>query len=213
MTSSKLEKSRQNGTHQVEAQAASILDAAETTFLRQGLENTTMVDIAAQAGITKVTLYRYFPNRDVIAVKIWERMMQKVMALFGPMDQLFSLEGVRNLAHVMIHNFETLRDAYRFIGMFDQFYLDHAPDTDVTQWTKQEFSLQWGDEVLSGNGFIASPEGRRCVVIMNTVIWFLEKVALRGEASWFELGVPLEEQLTIFEEMVTSYLERLLTPQ
>lgn len=211
MTPSKLETSRQNGDHQVEAQGASILDAAETLFLRQGLENTTMVDIAVQAGITKVTLYRYFPSRDVIAVRIWQRMIQKVMTFFGPSDQLLSLEGAREMVHVMIRNFETLRDAYRFIGMFDQFYLDHPPDTGITQWTKQEWNVMWGGEARSGDGTVVSPEMQRCIVIMSAVIWFLEKVALRGEVAMDDLGIPLEEQLAIFEEMVLGYIERLLT--
>ena len=78
---SKLDTGRQNGRHQVDEQRSSILDAAEALFLQNGLESTRMIDIAAQAGITKVTLYRYFPNRDVIALAIHARMMEKIVAL------------------------------------------------------------------------------------------------------------------------------------
>ena len=72
-TRSKLDTARQNGAHQVDEQRSSILDAAEALFLQNGLDSTRMIDIAAQAGITKVTLYRYFPNRDVIALEIHAR--------------------------------------------------------------------------------------------------------------------------------------------
>ncbi len=40
-----------------------ILDAAYALFLRQGYKNTTMDDIAAALGMSKKTLYKYFPGK------------------------------------------------------------------------------------------------------------------------------------------------------
>ena len=47
-------------------------------------------------------------------------------------------------------------------------------------------------------------------VIMNTVVWFLEKLALRGELTWSNKEIPLEEDLRIFENMITGYIDRLI---
>jgi AcrR family transcriptional regulator len=207
-TPSKSEANRLDGKHQVDEQRASILDAAEKLFLQNGLEKTTMVDIAAQAGITKVTLYRYFPNRDVIALTIHERMMQKIASLLGPEAQEISLETTRRLALAMIRNFESLREAFRFMGMFDKLYLDNPPDTALTQWTKAQLIS------LPGNGPALEkiarehPQGNHLIMITSTVIWFLEKLALRGELTWSDQTVPLAEHLKLFEEMIVGYIDR-----
>lgn len=41
-----------------------ILDAALTIFSQKGFVNASMDDIAAEAGLTKPTLYQYFPSKD-----------------------------------------------------------------------------------------------------------------------------------------------------
>lgn len=207
---SKSETNRQIGKHQVDEQRANILDAAEKLFLLRGLENTNMVDIAAQAGIAKVTLYRYFPNRDAIAVEIHVRMMERIAFTAGVGHQEISLASTRKLARSMIRSFDLLRDAYRYMGMFDALYLDHLPDSALTQWTKSQLiSLPWGaaplEEMARGH-----PHGNRFIMAISTVIWFLEKLALRGELTWSDQAVPLQEHLTLFEDMIMGYLDRLM---
>jgi AcrR family transcriptional regulator len=207
---SKLEANRQEGKHQVEEQRTNILDAAEQLFLQRGLAHTNMVDIAAQASIAKVTLYRYFPNRDAIALEIQTHTMNRIASLVDLGDQEISLESVKALARVMIRNYRLLRDAYRYMGMFDQLYLDHPPDVPLTQWTKDQLiSFHWSGETLEGIAH-KYPQGDRFVMIMSTVIWFLEKLALRGELTWSDQAVPLEEHLSSFEEMIVGYIERLI---
>jgi AcrR family transcriptional regulator len=202
---SKLESSRQTGKHQVDEQRASILDAAERLFLQNGLENTRMVDIAAQAGITKITLYRYFPNRDVIAIAIQVRMLDQVGSLVCPCNQIASLESARKVVQSMIRNFDSLRDAYRYIGMFDRLYLDNPLESSLSQWTKNQLiSVLWNGEV----GVPESAEGNRVLMVVSTVIWFLEKLALRGELTWSDQTVPLEEHLKLFEEMIMGYIDQ-----
>ncbi|MCL5995391.1 MAG: TetR/AcrR family transcriptional regulator [Chloroflexi bacterium] len=208
-STSKSEINRLNGKHQVDEQRASILDAAEKLFLQNGLENTKMVDIAAQTGITKVTLYRYFPNRDVIALEIQARMMNKIGSLLDPGDQNGSLESTRKLAQSMIRNFDLLRDAYRYMGMFDKLYLDTS-NAALTQWTKNQLiSLPWS-RVPSEDMVRKHPQGDRCIMIVSTVIWFLEKLALRGELTWSDQAVPLEEHLKLFEEMIMGYIDQFI---
>lgn len=41
-----------------------ILDAALVVFSQKGFVNASMDDIAAEAGLTKPTLYQYFPSKD-----------------------------------------------------------------------------------------------------------------------------------------------------
>jgi AcrR family transcriptional regulator len=210
---SKSETNRQTGKHQVDEQRVRILDAAEWLFLQNGLENTRMVDIAAQAGITKVTLYRYFPNRDVIALEIQVRMLKKIASLLDPQDFEPSLACVKKIVQVMIRNFDGLRDAYRYVGMFDKIYLDNSPEVGLTHWTKDQL-ISWDWNGLALDDFLREfPHGNRVIMIMNTVIWFLEKLALRGELTWSDQSVPLEAHLKLFEDMILGYIEACMVPE
>jgi AcrR family transcriptional regulator len=47
-----------------------VINAARRLLARQGVENTTMDDIAAEAGYTRRTLYSYFRSRDEILLII-----------------------------------------------------------------------------------------------------------------------------------------------
>jgi AcrR family transcriptional regulator len=205
---SKLELNRKKGKHQVDAQRERILAAAETLSLQDGLENTRMIDIAAAAGITKMSLYRYFPNRDTIALEIHTRMMARIAELMGAEDQEFSPEGSKKMVLFMIRNFGALRDTYRYMGMFDKLYLDNSPDEALTHWTRDQLStLTWAGEPL-GQLVHNHPQGNRFLMAFSTTIWFLEKLALRGELTWSDQAVPLEEHLKLFEEMIMGYLDR-----
>lgn len=224
MTQSKLATGRQNGSHQVEMQREGILEVAQALFLQQGLENTTMVDIAAAAGITKVTLYRYFPNRDEIALAVYPRILAKITGLLTSTEPstaepitaepitaepTLSLSNARQLARAMIRHFDTLRDAYRFFGVFDTLYLDYPPQADKAQWTAQRLSdMPW----LQGS-WTTNPQEQRAVVVLSAVIWFLEKIALRDDGTGSVQGIPVAEHLAILEEIATVYIEHLLAQQ
>lgn len=43
-----------------------LLDAAQACFDNTGLPGATMEDIARQAGVSRATVYRYFPSRDAV---------------------------------------------------------------------------------------------------------------------------------------------------
>jgi AcrR family transcriptional regulator len=43
-----------------------LLDAAEACLEEKGLPGTTMEDIARQAGVSRATVYRYFPGRESV---------------------------------------------------------------------------------------------------------------------------------------------------
>ncbi len=58
-------------------QREAILDAAEVCFLRDGVENARVEDIAGECGVSVGALYRYFPSRDDIIAAAGERNLQR----------------------------------------------------------------------------------------------------------------------------------------
>jgi AcrR family transcriptional regulator len=54
-------------------QANAIVEAAMTCFDRWGVERTRMGDIARGAGVSRPTLYRYFPTKEALIVEVMVR--------------------------------------------------------------------------------------------------------------------------------------------
>ncbi len=67
----------------VEAAAERILDAAEELFSHRDAASVGMNDIAAAAGCSRATLYRYFENRDVLYTAYVHRETHRLFAEIG----------------------------------------------------------------------------------------------------------------------------------
>jgi AcrR family transcriptional regulator len=68
---------------------ARILDAAMELFRRQGFEETTMREIALEAGVATGAAYYYFDSKDAIALAFYDQSQQELeplieQALAGP---------------------------------------------------------------------------------------------------------------------------------
>ncbi|MCV2873741.1 TetR/AcrR family transcriptional regulator [Defluviimonas sp. WL0050] len=47
-----------------------VLEGARTVFLRDGFEGASVDDIAAEAGVSKATLYAYFPDKRMLFIEV-----------------------------------------------------------------------------------------------------------------------------------------------
>lgn len=52
--------------HRSDRTASAILDAAAHVLSEQGSGNSSMADVAEAAGVSRATLYRYYPHREVL---------------------------------------------------------------------------------------------------------------------------------------------------
>jgi AcrR family transcriptional regulator len=50
-----------------------LLDSATILFMHQGVAQTTLNDIAAEAGMTRGAVYWHFDNKDAVIQALWER--------------------------------------------------------------------------------------------------------------------------------------------
>jgi AcrR family transcriptional regulator len=69
-----------------------ILDAAFLRIAELGLSRTTVEDVAKEAGLTRQTIYRYFPSKDdlvrALIMREEERFLDGVRAAFTVADEL-----------------------------------------------------------------------------------------------------------------------------
>lgn len=49
---------------------AQVLEGARTVFLRDGFEGASVDDIAREAGVSKATLYNYFPDKRILFLEV-----------------------------------------------------------------------------------------------------------------------------------------------
>jgi len=202
------EQNRINGIHQVDEQRNAILSAAETLFLEKGLEGTTIGDIARETGIHRATLYRYYPDRDPIAFEIAVRMLKKISLTSGYLESSNQPIQEREFMLAMIDHFDELRDAYRYLGMFNHLYGDRYPNETLADWFKEQvYSVIPSRSELQRDEL--KEERTRIVIILNAIMSFLQIMAGRGDLMASEQGVPIHKQLSIFKEMIQVYLDQI----
>lgn len=68
---------------------ARIIEAALVLFGRKGFSKVSIKEIAQQAGVSQVTIYNHFENKEVLVEKIVQGLMDKVMAAA---EQIYSSE-------------------------------------------------------------------------------------------------------------------------
>ena len=62
-----------NAPHPVVKQGrkwSQVLDGARTVFLRDGFEGASVDDIVREAGVSKATLYSYFPDKRLLFMEV-----------------------------------------------------------------------------------------------------------------------------------------------
>lgn len=64
----------------VAAQEAAVVDAAASLFAQRSASSVTMADIAAEVGLARNSLYRYFPDRSHILAAWFRRELEPLAA-------------------------------------------------------------------------------------------------------------------------------------
>jgi AcrR family transcriptional regulator len=98
-----------------------IMDTTATLVAEQGLRSVTMSQIAAETGIGRATLYKYFPQVDAILLAWHERQIAEHLDRLaeirdGAVDAVQGLEGVLEAYASIVH--ETSRPRHTGVGMF-----------------------------------------------------------------------------------------------
>ena len=83
-----------------------IVERSRALFFERGVSSLTMEDIASLQGISKKTLYKFFPNKDALITTVVEDRIAFIAA-----------EAARIGADSKLSYLERLRDIMRLVGM------------------------------------------------------------------------------------------------
>lgn len=98
-----------------------IVDAAEKIFFTKGVENSTMDEVAAEAELSKGTLYLYFKSRDDLQFAIFMRGSDILMKMMGDelSDEKDGYENLLALSTAFIRFSRDLPDYFNFFIHFE----------------------------------------------------------------------------------------------
>jgi AcrR family transcriptional regulator len=88
---------------------AQLLEAAAAVIAEKGYDATTMAEVAARAGAQIGSLYRFFPNKDVLANALIERFHARVGEVFDTIDQQEGALAVPALTDALLNVLGDLR--------------------------------------------------------------------------------------------------------
>lgn len=113
---------------------AQVLDGARAIFLRDGFDGASVDDIAREAGVSKATLYSYFPDKRLLFMEVatteCRRQADEAQALIdndAPVEQVLRL-GAERIMDFILSDFGQrvfricVAESDRFPGLGQKFY-------------------------------------------------------------------------------------------
>ena len=108
-----------------------IIDAAERVFGVKPFHKVNIRDIAAEAGISHATIYRYFPDQQTLFMEAFLRGVEQILARMDAISASRSPGNKDNLLEAVVADFiDFLTQKDHYFRMMTHFMLDGelAPD-------------------------------------------------------------------------------------
>ena len=81
---------------------AALMEAAAAVIAERGFESATMAEIAARSGAQIGSLYRFFPNKEVLADALIQRYGELIDEAFGKIEGQMASSSVNDLADKLV---------------------------------------------------------------------------------------------------------------
>jgi len=101
---------------QLEDKRELLLDASERAFCRLGYARTTMAALAQEAGVTRPTVYSYFPSKDEVFLALADRVRREFLALQEQAVSESPVETIRAALSAYLEAFPRHRGMITVIG-------------------------------------------------------------------------------------------------
>jgi AcrR family transcriptional regulator len=146
-------KSRKTYQAHRENQRERILKAAEALFVQDGIDNVTIAKIAAEAQLSRVTLYEYFSNKQEVAWAVFQSIIVELrMAVESEVVQSSGtgFEKLERYFHLRGTFLQTKPEHLRFTAMFNYLYAREGSPVNL----RQAIEAVWPEAYSVVAGFI-----------------------------------------------------------
>jgi AcrR family transcriptional regulator len=193
-----------------------IVDAAERVLLRQGLSQAKMTDIAAEAGISRPTLYKYFGAIDELAFEVQMRsldLLNQVIKQHLSGSGAPAIEKIRLMFSACLYFYDTYPQYVIFSALFDYYFsrgynnsgAEQRYSTFLKKFSELENLITKG--MQDGTIRQGLDPHNTAFMVENTMLAMLQRMALRGEILRREQDILPRAQLVEMFAMMASYLE------
>lgn len=204
----------------VRLRSEKIVNAALELFCEKGIEDTSIDDVAAEAGVGSATIYRYFETKAELAVRTgvacWKKIETRYLkALSGrKYAEMTGLGQIECIMDVLVKIFEEEIPSLKFLQEFDVFVrrngieverLKEYEDCIMSLKPRVTDALQKGldDGTLS---FQWSPE-EVCYSLAHTMFSLMKKLAWNGSMLSLDARVGLGLQVRITRDLLVGGLK------
>ena len=198
-----------------ENQRTRILEAAERLFIRDGIDQVNLSDIARAARLTRNTLYEYFPSKQEVAWAILQKIFDQGRA---GVEKLPGGNGFQRLEHFMLRmagRLEALSEHMRFVVEFNSLYAREASADRMRQATGR--AGPGSDDLVSQLIYQGLADGSirpdldpdlASAAVWNLLSAMNSRFALLGSLISEEYGQPV---MAIYQEICRAFLRGIQT--
>lgn len=200
-----------------ERQRDRILMTAEQLFIRDGINNVSIADIADAVGMTRATIYRYFANRIEIAWALQRRYAESLIDSMPSEANNERLPGVTRL-RAMLRGFCDYYFQYPeralYFTQFDRMHTTQEDNLQIQELKRNDTQII-NDPIsqvitigVRDGSLRANLDPHKTSTTIHTIIWGLER-RLAASSATFEREYT-QSQRTIYEETCQIIVQGLI---
>ncbi|MCP8969521.1 TetR/AcrR family transcriptional regulator [Ectobacillus ponti] len=193
-----------------------LIESALALFLERDLANVTMTDIVARAGISRVTLYKYFKSIHEIAFEVQMKVIREMNVLLREW-MLAGRTGADKLDLFFegaLWFYDTHPHSLRFMGLFDHYYRNTYPNAQLEEAYRTflngegKLPVPLAEGITDGSLHYEGDTQLLVSTIANVFLSVGQRMAARGHLIGPEHSIPPRAVLVQTLQIVQSFLRR-----
>ncbi|OJF76241.1 MAG: hypothetical protein BKP49_08885 [Treponema sp. CETP13] len=223
MASSEIHKTSQKNIRK--EREKKILDCAFTLFSKNGIDNTSMTEIAKKANIGVASLYRYFNTKEQIAIQCSIRTWKKMKIVFTKelsidfLNGKTGLEICKELLGVFRKSYFLYPYFYIYIYEFDLYIKRHKLDHKMlTEYENVIKSVLQSSTAAIKRGFsdgsinpdlaeIAEPE-ELYTAVASSLFFLVQKLAISANLLEMDSQMSGDRKIEIVTQLFINSLKK-----
>lgn len=113
-----------------------IIDVATKLFFENSIFNVTIKDIAKEAGVGEMTVYRYFGKKQNIVLAVAVKLEQEILSFFDLSDEKTGFDKIKVFYNSYLKIFKKSPKHYTFIRDFDTYMIDFKDEGSLEGYEK-----------------------------------------------------------------------------
>ena len=180
-------------------------------FCEKGIQQTSIEEIAKNAGVAKGTIYLYFKNKEEIIFNIWDILTQQHQEAFDKRINSKMTEKEKILEYYNFNDFEENFDKEKILSLYQNFVSSMLIDKTQLYTSYFESFFQKDYDFISSCFYEGIKKGEFLIdnveLLTNTIIMVLKGVLIKAKASnlgFYEAQNILTLHITYLLEQCTN---------